>query len=168
MIEDAHRYAAAEAPFHAPQLIPDAALWSFSVVAWSVSLFVDRSDGNTQLPNKLLETQPKMRTVEEQWSVDLGFRFLYSLLVRCERVSPNDTLVTQIVDICRTWPLACVGRPIEIDESALAITLSDPCLRTILVDRIVTRRDLKLAEHPLVKRFVELAVGLEPDFQKWS
>lgn len=168
IVQRAHLQARAEAAFQSPEVDLDAAIWSLNVLAWGSSVFVNRTEVNTDLPATLAEGEPKGETAAEHWSVDLGFRFLHSLIVRCQHVGPYDSLVQQLIAVGNRWPLAIVGVQTELYSHKLDVLLSDRCLRSLLVDRVVERNDEPLSKHPLLEPHVAHAVGSQPDFKSWS
>ena len=168
IIKRTHLVARAEAAFESPDLDLDTAVWSLNVLAWGCSVFVDRTEVKTELPAFLADREPKGQSASEHWSADLGFRFLYSLIVRCQRIGPYDSLSQQLVSIGTRWPLATVGLQAEVNEQQLQLLLSDNCLRSLLVDRVVERNDESLAAHSLLQPHIAHAVGSHPDFKSWS
>ena len=163
-----HLRARTEAAYESPELDVAAAVWSLKVLAWGCSIFVDRTEVNTELPKLLVDQEPKGQSPAEHWSVDLGFRFLHSLIVRCRRIGPYDSLVEQLIAVGTRWPLATVGLTTEVNSSKLELLLSDHCLRSVLVDRVVERNDELLAQHPLLAPHIARAVGAQPNFKSWS
>ncbi len=168
IIKRAHALARCEAAFESPELDVDAAVWSLNVLAWGCGLFVDRTEVNTELPAILANNEPRGETPSEHWSADLGFRFFHSLVVRCQHVGPYDSLVQQLITIGNRWPLATVGVQTELNSHKLELLISDKCLRSLLVDRVVERNDEPLAKHPLLASHVAQAVGSQPKLKSWS
>ena len=168
IVQQAHLRARTEAAYVPPELDVAAAVWSLKVLAWGCSVFVDRTEVDTDLPKSLVEQEPKGQSPAEHWSVDLGFRFLHSLIVRCRRIGPYDSLVEQLTSVGTRWPLATVGLNTEVNSSKLELLLSDHCLRSMLVDRVVERNDEQLAEHPLLTPHIARAVGAQTNFKSWS
>ncbi len=168
VIERAHARAQAEAAFQSPELDLNAAAWSLNVLAWGSALFINRTEVNTELPAVLANAEPRGETASEHWSVDLGFRFFHSLIVRCRRAGPYDSLVQQLIAVGSRWPLATVGVHTEVDLHKLEVLLLDRCLRSLLIDRVVERNDDPLSKHPLLESHVAQAVGSQPNFKSWS
>jgi hypothetical protein len=168
IVKRAHLVARAEAAFESPDLDLGTAVWSLNVLAWGCNVFVERTEVKTELPTFLADREPKGQSPSEHWSADLGFRFFYSLIVRCQRIGPYDSLLQQLLSIGHRWPLATVGLHAEVNEQQLQMLLSDNCLRSLLVDRVVERNDESLAAHPLLEPHIAQAVGSHPNFKSWS
>jgi hypothetical protein len=166
-IQGADALARAEAAFEAPELDLKAATWSLRVLAWGCSLLMDRTEVNTNLPVSLAEQEPKGESVMEHWSADLGFRFFNSLILRCQQIGPYDSLLQQLVQIGHRWPLSLVGVQADVSQAKLELLLSNNCLRSVLVDRVVERNDEQLAQHPLLAPHIAQAVGAQPNLKQW-
>ncbi len=158
-IRQAHVIAVADAPGIAPELDEDAGFWAVSVLFWGSSLFIDRAVVETQLPNSLVAREPRGDRADQHWSVDLGLRFLASLIQRSERIAKGDPLGTTLSKIATRWPLAAVGSEVVIDDSRLEVIIGDDCLRRLMVDRVIQRKDKRFQQHPLLRDEVLRAVG---------
>ncbi|MDX1925980.1 MAG: hypothetical protein SFV81_05655 [Pirellulaceae bacterium] len=167
-IRAADALARAEAAFEAPQLDLKAAEWSLQVLAWGCNLLMNRTEVNTNLPIRLAEQEPKGESVREHWSADLGFRFFNSLILRCQQIGPYDSLLQQLIQIGHRWPLSLVGVQADVSQAKLELLLSNNCLRSVLVDRVVESKDEQLAQHPLLAPHIAQAVGAHPNFKQWQ
>ena len=168
LINWAHSLARAEAAFECPDLDLDSAVWSLNVLAWGCSVFIDRTEVNTSLPKFLADREPNGELPSQHWSADLGFRFFHSLIIRCQQIGPYDSLVQELVSVGNRWPLATVGIQAELNPKKLELLVSDKCLCSLLVDRVVERHDEPLAKHPLLEPHIAQAVGAQPSFKSWS
>lgn len=155
LIASVDRLARLDAPSSAPALDLQAAQWSLSLLAWSVSLLVDRANVGTSLPPELAQSEPTGESACHHWSVDIGLRYLADVVVRAKAAASEDALVTELVDICTRWPLAAVGTQLAWNETRGQVIIDDPCLRRLLLDRIIARRESVQAESPTIKRYIE-------------
>lgn len=156
IIRRADQTARLDAPATAPPLDLQAAQWALSALAWSVALLVDRANTSTSLPQQLVDSQPSGDTAQQHWSVDLAFRYLSEVFLRARAMASEDALVPELGALCSRWPLTIVGTQIPWNETSGQIILEDECLRRVLLDRIAARRDKRLRELPLLKRYIEV------------
>lgn len=155
LIRQADQMARLDAPATAPPLDENAAHWGLSVLAWSVSLLVDRANVSTWLPQVLVGQEPSAQSASHHWSVDLTLRYFGEVLLRAKSAAPDDALVPELTNIAARWPLASVGTQLSWNAERGSIILNDPCLRRVLLDRIVLRRDKVLAEDPALQGYIE-------------
>ncbi len=155
LIHRVDRLARLDAPATAPSLDLPAVHWSLSVLAWAVNLLVDRANPTTTLPDILASTEPSGQSGCHHWSVDLAFRYWADVVLRAQAVASQDALVSELRKICLRWPLAGVGTQTEWRADRGQVVLNDPCLRFVLLDRIIARSDKKLAEDPALERYIE-------------
>lgn len=152
--------AAADAPGTPPPFDPSIALWSAEAFAWACGMLIDRSQTDVQLPKRISGRIPKASSASAHWSADVVFRFAGDLIRRSERIGTEDPLYQEFVRLFSPWPLATVGSSIEKRPAALEVVISDVCLRTMLVDRIILQRDTDLAQAEPLARHVEQALGM--------
>lgn len=151
----ADRLARLDAPAIAPVLDLDAAQWALGLLAWSVSLLVDRANLGTSMPGELAHSEPSGQSACHHWSVDIGLRYLADVLLRAKAAASEDALVTELENVCSRWPLSSVGTQLAWNENRGQVILDDPCLRRLLLDRIVARHDKVLAKTTCLERYIE-------------
>lgn len=179
-VRRAHAAAALEAPGIAPEMHLESAVWATTTLCWAASMFVDRVAIETELPSDLVATEPRDGLACHQWSVDLAFRFLPSLIDRSQRIASEDGLSQTLLDLAGRWPLSSVGvQPantnvadtpgeLAMDESKLAVIADHVCLRGILIDRIFSRKCERLARHELFRPFVAQSIGAHEKLALWA
>ena len=179
-IRQAHQVAALEAPGAAPTLHIESAVWATVTLYWAASLFVDRAAIETELPSDLVAAEPRDADACHQWSVDLAFRFLPSLIHRSQRIASQDGLSQTLLHLAGRWPLSSAGvqpakanvadAPAElaIDESKLATIADNVCLRGILLDRIFSQKCDRLARHEIFRTFVAQSIGAHEHIARWA
>ena len=155
-IQRADQLARLDAPGQAPALDLNAAQWALGVLAWSVSLLVDRANADTHLPVELARTEPKGDSACHHWSVDLAFRFLGEVMLRAKAAASEDDLVTELVDVCSRWPLSIVGTQVPWNAERGQIIVDHPSLRRVLLDRIIARSDKHLSQEPSLRQYIEV------------
>ena len=154
-IRRADQLARLDAPGQAPELDLAAAQWALSLLAWSVSLLVDRANVDTHLPLELTSSEPAGDLACHHWSVDLAFRYLGEVLLRAKSAASEDALVTELVNICSRWPLSIVGTHVPWNAERAQVLMEQPSLRRILLDRIIARSDEHLAQEPSLRLYIE-------------
>lgn len=179
-VRQAHEIAALEAPGVAPALHIESAVWATVTLYWAASLFVDRAAIETDLPSDLVAAEPRDADACHQWSVDLAFRFLPSLIDRSQRIASEDGLSQTLLHLAGRWPLSSAGvQPVganvadaqtelAIDESKLATIADNVCLRGILLDRIFSQKCDRLARHELFQPFVAQSIGAHEHLARWA
>jgi hypothetical protein len=154
--------AVADAPGTAPELNLAAVLWAGEAFAWACGMLIDRSQTDVGIPARIAQRTPNPTDPRNHWSVDLVFRFAGDLVRRCEKIGKDDPLYEELVKLLSPWPLASVGTSIENPLEALGVVMSNDCLRTILIDRIIIRRDTVRAEMQPLARSIQHVVGAHP------
>lgn len=159
LLEEVGRAAAADAPGRAPALDLPVALWAAESFAWACGMLVDRSQTDVSLPKRITKQMPAATSASHHWSADLVFRFASDLVKRCQKIGDDDPLFPELVKLFSPWPLACVGSSVQPRQASLDVVMADDCLRTMLVDRIIVRRDTALADTPSLARSIRYALG---------
>lgn len=165
-IRRADQLARLDAPGQAPALDFNAAQWALSLLAWSVSLLVDRANADTRLPAELASTEPSGDLACHHWSVDLAFRYLGEVLLRARSAASEDALVTELVNVCSRWPLSTIGTQLPWNAERAQPIIDQPCLRRVLLDRIIARNDHHLAQEPSLRQYIEVHGAGNRDFSK--
>lgn len=164
ILKQAHHLAADDAPASPPSFDEHAAIWGAEVLFWSCSRLLDRMATETDLPKRLTESEPKGDQTCQHWSVDLALRFLTTVIQRSERIAKDDPLGTTLAQVASRWPLSAPGSEVEVDPLRLALITRDECLRGVMVDRTIQRKDKQLSKHPLLRDFLLRAVGANVDW----
>jgi hypothetical protein len=102
-------------------------------------------------------------TASVLYSADLGLRWLPDLIGLARGVGEGDPLVEGLRQLGAAWPLSSVG-VVGVVPSELPEALgSDPCLRTLYVDRILASEDTSRLTDQRVADRAAAALGLYPE-----
>jgi hypothetical protein len=155
-----------EMPGEAPALSMSAALWGAEMTYLACQCLAFREIDEAELNSRLSRPFVAPRNASVHYSVDLTFRMLPDLYQRARSASRNDPLVNRLLEWADAWPLSSVGIPETTRENAPAdrkqidTILEDSSLRTLYIDRIITRKDLSRLRDPRVRELVTAAIGL--------
>jgi hypothetical protein len=122
-------------------------------------MLLNRLASTVVLPAELSTKAPVGESPDEHWSVDLSFRFMFSVVGQCRRLAQRDQLLATLSELLQAWPLSAIGTEATPNPSRLEIVLAHPSLRLIFRDRLLQRRELELAQDPRIVRLIESATG---------
>ena len=178
LLSQANELRVAEAPHQPPDFEVENALWAQQMLHWATCLYANRLDTNTQVPEPLRNCEPIGCSPSLQWSVDIGLRFLPGLMSLSHRFAAEDDLTQTMIELSQRWPLCWVAADLEtntkdeftlpsIFEERLAEIIKHPCLRIVLIDRIIKHRNARLAREPSLQPFLDRAVGGQTQMFDW-
>ena len=98
------------------------------------------------------------RSASVHYSVDLTLRFLPDLVRLARRISAEDPLVTDLIQLAGRWPLSAVGIS-GADAGDVEPIVSDPCLVRLYLDRIIARHDFQRLANVRVREAARQAIG---------
>lgn len=164
-----------EFPGDAPPYREQVALWGAEVFFRACQCFLHRELDETYVRETLGIPCPKEDVVTSAYSADLTFRFLPDLIRFARAASSDDPLTQMLLALAIDWPFSSVG--VEPPENAPPRTelIESICvhrgMRTLYVDRILTREAHDRINVPVVQTAVLEAIGdyggaLCPDFLK--
>lgn len=148
-----------ECPGEAPELSLPAAMWAADMFYRAAVILAYREIDEAGIEEILAPAFPAEQNVSAHYSVDLIFRLLPELHTRAKAASQSDPLLKHIEKWAGEWPLSSVGLfgvvPGPIEE-----ILKNPSLRTLYVDRIITKKDTSRLDPPEVQEAVKAAYGM--------
>lgn len=149
-------------PGELPPLDINAALWAAKIFYRACQFAAYRYVDAATIERELSQPCPSEDSPAVQYSVDLLFRFLPSLLRFSKTAAEEDVLNKCLMSLAQQWPLSSVG----VDGAAnadLNMLVEDVSLRAIYVDRIISTEDLSRLNDPRVADAVRGAIGLHED-----
>jgi hypothetical protein len=163
--------ARAAAPGEAPELELAAAAWGLERVMGACRALVERSLAAAEVERLVSVPLAGRRTAAVIWSVDLTLRCLPDLDALAKGVAREDPLVAALARLARDWPLSAAG--IELGGSGAPelpdALRTDPCLRGLLVDRVLARGSAELERVPWVAEALGAAIGAHPELAaRWK
>jgi len=149
-------------PGSAPDLVPEAATWAATRLYRGCQALVCREIPPAEMAAFLREPCPCAESPAVDYSVDLVFRFLPALLTIARRVSTDDPLVAELLELGRAWPLSSVGME-GVGAVKATRLLSDPCLRQLYIDRILLSGDAARLNDDAIRAAAKAALGAYPE-----
>ncbi|HBE68259.1 MAG TPA: hypothetical protein DDW52_08940 [Planctomycetaceae bacterium] len=162
ILREAEALARLSAPADAPELKLSVALWAAQVMHHYCRVLIDRTNSKTTLPDEIRPPRSLGTSAGEHWSADIVFRSWWDLVRRARKLSPDDSLNGALSEITRQWPLAAVGTQTVCRSERIDVVWKHPCLRQILIDRIIHRQDRELVSSERIAsavKHIELLSG---------
>ncbi len=163
--------ARADAPATAPAFDPHAARWGLAQLTHLCESLAHRDAERDVVAQASTEVYRSGsvdgRLPSHIWSADLSLRFVYGLRNQIRGFVADDPVQSAVARLAEDWPLSGVGLLGSRAKSPAKIPKElgvDRCLRGLLIDRVIERRDVLIAQVPWVERGVIDAVGARPDW----
>jgi hypothetical protein len=153
----------AELPGVPPQIDVAALKWALQMMYSACQLQVFRNLDEVEISNRLSPTGPGADTAAAHYSVDVAFRFMPDLFVLVQNSMPGDPLSLRLLKWADEWPLSSVGMAQASPDPS--VLLSDQCLKSMYVDRIIRRKDQGRLQNEAVQLAVKSALGAFGDSQ---
>ncbi|AZA80314.1 hypothetical protein EG347_18375 [Chryseobacterium sp. G0186] len=150
--------------FLSDQLICDkaTAVWAAKVVYHSAQLYLIRENTANNLEN-LIPRFKGRREVSTILSADLSLRFLPEIILALNSVDPEDPLIPLLEDILTEFHYSGIGYELDLKRVNWEEELKDNTYRKLYLERIVEKKDYKLAEVPLINRLLIAEFGMHKD-----
>jgi hypothetical protein len=163
LLKELHGRTVLDEPDGLPEFHAEAAIWAACFFYRAVQLVLLRRLGDDEVLLQLAD-YPEEKTPAVIYSVDLSFRHLPGLFRLSRSLAPGDVLVQRLQGQALQWPLSAVG--VEIDKALMAnepdpvlTVLAAPCLRQIMVDRIIQTKDRQRALDKRISPYVAACFG---------
>lgn len=150
------------APANAPDLDLPAARWAARLLHRACQLLADRTADAATVARELAAGGPEPSTAPVVWSVDLALHWLPDLARLARGLAPADPLVTALQRLGSAWPLSSVGMTLDVRLRLPVCLCADPCLKTLYVDRVLSRGAIDRLAVPWVASAAAAAVGAHP------
>lgn len=138
------------------------AVWAAKVVYYSAQLYLIRENTANNLEN-LIPRFKGTREVPTILSADLSLRFLPEIIVALNSVDPEDPLIRMLEDILTEFHYSGIGYDLDLKRVNWDEELKDKTYRKLYLERIVEKKDYKLAEIPLINRLLIAEFGMHKD-----
>jgi hypothetical protein len=158
-LEKEYRRESLHYPFEAPPFDPAAALWAAKTVYTASQLMLHRQNKPADL-DAFFPAYPGTPTPGAVLSADLTLRFTPDILVNLKLMDPEDRLSDLLESHLNTWHYSAIGYKWESGELDFSVITSNPCLFQLYADRVVERKDIRLARHPSLINTVSASLGL--------
>lgn len=146
------------------QLVCDkiTAVWAAKVLYHSAQLYLIRENTAGNMEN-LIPKFKGTRTTSSILSADLSLRFLPEVMVALNSVDPEDPLIKMLEDVLTVFHYSGVGYELDLKGVNWEEELKDKTYRKLYLERIVEKKDYKLAEIPFINTLLIAEFGMHKD-----
>lgn len=138
------------------------AVWAAKVLYHSAQLYLIRENTANNLENLIPEFKGT-RDVSSILSADLSLRFLPEVIVVLNSLDPEDPLIKMLEDILTIFHYSGVGYDLELKQVNWEEELKDKTYRKLYLERIVERKDYRLAEIPFINKLLMAEFGMHKE-----
>lgn len=146
-------------PFVSPPFKKEAGLWAAKTVYIAAQLMLYRENRSVELETLLPDLTEKP-AADEMISADLCLRFLPLMLKQLKLIDVEDPLNGILEKKLQLWHYSGLNNSMLPGHLDFEVIMSDATLKQLYCNRIIEYRNLKLAEHPVMKPLVKASVGL--------
>jgi MoxR-vWA-beta-propeller ternary system domain bpX4 len=145
-------------PGQAPAFDTAAALWAAKTVYIAAQLLLYRQDKEADIP-AMLPAYEGVITPGTILSADLCLRFLPDVLQMAKNIDADDVLVTILAVHLQQWHYSAIGHLIQTEGLDFSVINTNSCLQQLYADRVIARKDKRLAALAEVAPMVKAALG---------
>lgn len=138
------------------------AVWAAKILYHSAQLYLIRE--NTA--NNLEQLIPKFkgtRDVSSILSADLSLRFLPEVMLALNSLDPEDPLIKMLEEILTEFHYSGIGYDLNLKQVKWEEELKDKTYRKLYLERIVEKKDYKLAEVPFINKLLMAEFGMHKE-----
>lgn len=140
----------------------EAAVWAAKVLYHSAQLYLIRENTEKNIEN-LIPGFKGTRDISSILSTDLSLRFLPQVIVALNTVDPEDPLIVMLENILMQFHYSGIGYGLDLKNVNWKEELKDSTYRKLYLERIVEKRDYKLAEIPFINKLLTAEFGMHKD-----
>lgn len=140
----------------------ESAVWAAKVLYHSAQLYLVRKDTSGSL-GKLIPDFTGKRDVSSILSADLSLRFLPQIIAVLHDADPEDPLVGMLENILVNFHYSAIGYDLNLGKISWEEELSNTTYRKLYLERIVDKKDYRLAEIPYINHLLMAEFGLHKD-----
>ncbi|MBV8326362.1 MAG: hypothetical protein JO178_08680 [Chryseobacterium sp.] len=139
-----------------------AAVWAAKVLYHSAQLYLIRENIAKDMDIWVPEFKGT-RDISSILSADLSLRFLPQIITALNSVDPEDQLIRLLETILTEFHYSGVGYDLDLKDVNWEKELKDNTYRKLYLERIVEKRDYKLAEIPFINQLLTAEFGMYKD-----
>ncbi|WP_228372244.1 hypothetical protein [Chryseobacterium gregarium] len=140
----------------------ESAVWAAKVLYHSAQLYLVRKDTSGSL-GKLIPAFTGKREVSSILSADLSLRFLPQMMAVLHNADPEDPLVTMLENILVQFHYSGIGYDLNPENINWEEELNNATYRKLYLERIVAKKDYRLAEIPYLNHLLMAEFGIYKD-----
>ncbi|MDQ1094982.1 MULTISPECIES: hypothetical protein [Chryseobacterium] len=140
----------------------DAALWAAKILYHSAQLYLVRRDTSTDLKKFIPDYTGKI-DVSAILSADLSLRFVPQVLAALQIADPEDPLIVLLESLLTRFHYSGIGTDLDLQNINWQDELKNATYRKLYLERIVEKKDYKLAEIPYINQLLIAEFGMYKD-----
>lgn len=137
----------------------EAAVWAAKVFYHSAQLYLIRENTEKNI-EKLIPGFKGIRDISSILSADLSLRFLPQVIIALNTVDPEDPLIAMLENILTEFHYSGIGYDLDLKDVNWQEELADKTYRKLYLERIVEKKDYKLAEIPFINKLLTAEFGM--------
>jgi MoxR-vWA-beta-propeller ternary system domain bpX4 len=145
-------------PGQAPAFDAAAAVWAAQTVYIAAQLLLYRKDKEADIP-AMLPAYEGVLTPGSILSADICLRFLPEIQQMAKNIDADDVLITLLATHMQQWHYSAIGHLQETEGLNFAFIDTDICLQQLYTDRVIARKDKKMANTAEIAPLVKAALG---------
>ncbi|AZA82267.1 hypothetical protein C1637_09430 [Chryseobacterium lactis] len=139
-----------------------AAVWAAKIVYHSAQLYLIRKNTEQNM-RSLIPEYKETKDISTVLSADLALRFLPQIITALHSVDPEDVLIKMLENILTEFHYSGIGHDLDLKHINWGKELEDKTYRKLYLERIVEKRDYKLAEIPLINKLLIAEFGMHKE-----
>ncbi|WP_223601078.1 hypothetical protein [Chryseobacterium sp. GVT01B] len=140
----------------------ETAVWAAKILYHSAQLYLIRENTEKNIEN-LIPVFKGSRNISSILSADLSLRFLPQVIVALNSVDPEDPLIAMLENILTQFHYSGIGYDLDLKNINWQEELKDTTYRKLYLERIVEKKDYKLAEIPFINKLITAEFGIHKD-----
>ncbi|MGG1924065.1 hypothetical protein [Chryseobacterium sp.] len=138
------------------------AVWAAKVLYYSAQLYLIRENTEKDIEN-LIPGFKGTRDIPSILSADMSLRFLPQVMTALHTVDPEDALIPMLKNILTQFHYSGIGYDLDLKNVNWPEELKDSTYRKLYLERIVEKKDDKLAEIPFINKQLIAEFGMHKD-----
>ncbi|WP_213278106.1 hypothetical protein [Chryseobacterium indologenes] len=139
-----------------------AAVWAAKILYHSAQLYLIRENTEKNV-EYLIPAFKGSRDISSILSADLSLRFLPQIIVALNSVDSEDPLIAMLEEILTQFHYSGIGYDLDLKNVNWQEELKDTTYRKLYLERIVEKKDYKLAEIPFINKLITAEFGIHKD-----
>jgi hypothetical protein len=143
-----------------PDFNADLALWAAQTVYIAAQLMLYRENKAKELSTLLPSYSGHITNADDMLSADVTLRFLPAIIKHLHLIDPEDPLIPILEEHLKTWHYSGISYPLETKDLSFENIAQNKCLQKMYTDRVITYKNMSLAQHPIIAPWVKACLGI--------
>lgn len=149
-------------PLKSPIFDENAGLWAAKIVYYAAQLLLNRGNTRKDLDLFFFNLIGDI-TPSKILSVDLCLRFLPQINLQLKSIDADDPLVNILDNLLEIWQYSAIDNDSKPPENSLLLSINNPCISQLYLDRIIEKQVLLWAELPDINPLLNQHLGYHKD-----